>query len=229
MNYTRTVNLLPGFRTSDFVLLACFHCWWREVDDSGHPALRPPGQPAAVQNRSRRFCRTTSAALTTSTNFFAAFHFGGGRWIRTTEGVSQQIYSLPPLAAWVSLQISLIQICNYMRRQRQKADVSGHSTTAPALFYLRLPYLACTLHFGSRRFRVAFWIVPYDHRRHEPADLQPARRPFGHTSDKRAVNCGPEPPRSQRDAWSLPAGMAGASQQARFASICLDCAFMSSA
>ncbi|CAH0063082.1 conserved protein of unknown function [Stenotrophomonas maltophilia] len=28
---------------------------------------------------------------------------GGGRWIRTTEGVSQQIYSLPPLAAWVSL------------------------------------------------------------------------------------------------------------------------------
>jgi hypothetical protein len=30
---------------------------------------------------------------------------GGGRWIRTTEGVSQQIYSLPPLAAWVSLQL----------------------------------------------------------------------------------------------------------------------------
>ena len=30
-------------------------------------------------------------------------HVGGGRWIRTTEGVSQQIYSLPPLAAWVSL------------------------------------------------------------------------------------------------------------------------------
>ena len=31
---------------------------------------------------------------------------GGGRWIRTTEGVSQQIYSLPPLAAWVSLRLS---------------------------------------------------------------------------------------------------------------------------
>ena len=31
---------------------------------------------------------------------------GGGRWIRTTEGVSQQIYSLPPLAAWVSLRIT---------------------------------------------------------------------------------------------------------------------------
>ena len=32
-----------------------------------------------------------------------AENLGGGRWIRTTEGVSQQIYSLPPLAAWVSL------------------------------------------------------------------------------------------------------------------------------
>src|SRR5579884_3149036 len=31
---------------------------------------------------------------------------GGGRWIRTTEGVSQQIYSLPPLAAWVSLRLT---------------------------------------------------------------------------------------------------------------------------
>ena len=29
---------------------------------------------------------------------------GGGRWIRTSEGVSQQIYSLPPLAAWVPLR-----------------------------------------------------------------------------------------------------------------------------
>jgi hypothetical protein len=35
-----------------------------------------------------------------------AHETGGGRWIRTTEGVSQQIYSLPPLAAWVSLRIA---------------------------------------------------------------------------------------------------------------------------
>ena len=34
----------------------------------------------------------------------ATLETGGGRWIRTTEGVSQQIYSLPPLAAWVSLR-----------------------------------------------------------------------------------------------------------------------------
>jgi hypothetical protein len=30
---------------------------------------------------------------------------GGRNWIRTSEGVSQQIYSLPPLATWVSYQI----------------------------------------------------------------------------------------------------------------------------
>ena len=32
----------------------------------------------------------------------AAFEAGGRSWIRTSEGVSQQIYSLPPLATWVS-------------------------------------------------------------------------------------------------------------------------------
>src|SRR5680860_788531 len=32
--------------------------WRRETDYSGHPALHPSGPPAAVQNRSRRFCRT---------------------------------------------------------------------------------------------------------------------------------------------------------------------------
>ena len=30
------------------------------------------------------------------------FQVGGRSWIRTSEGVSQQIYSLPPLATWVS-------------------------------------------------------------------------------------------------------------------------------
>src|SRR5256885_16158525 len=30
---------------------------------------------------------------------------GGRNWIRTSEGVSQQIYSLPPLATWVSYQL----------------------------------------------------------------------------------------------------------------------------
>ena len=31
--------------------------------DCGHPALRPSGQPAAVQNRSRRFCRAPGKAI----------------------------------------------------------------------------------------------------------------------------------------------------------------------
>src|SRR5258706_9633487 len=37
---------------------AGMNSWWREVDYSGHPALRPTGQPSAVQDRSRRSCRT---------------------------------------------------------------------------------------------------------------------------------------------------------------------------
>src|SRR5213078_1708690 len=36
---------------------------------------------------------------------FSEVFWGGGRcWIRTSEGVSQQIYSLPPLATWVTYQ-----------------------------------------------------------------------------------------------------------------------------
>jgi hypothetical protein len=35
-------------------------------------------------------------------NFAGNSENGGRRWIRTIEGVSQQIYSLPPLATWVS-------------------------------------------------------------------------------------------------------------------------------
>src|SRR5204863_5233931 len=38
----------------------------------------------------------------TSEETRAALNGGGRSWIRTSEGVSQQIYSLPPLATWVS-------------------------------------------------------------------------------------------------------------------------------
>ncbi|SFN36471.1 hypothetical protein SAMN05216289_1175 [Dokdonella immobilis] len=45
--------------------------------------------------------------------FRVAFKFAPSELSRTTEGVSQQIYSLPPLAAWVSLQHSfLFRCCN---------------------------------------------------------------------------------------------------------------------
>jgi hypothetical protein len=36
------------------------------------------------------------------TNVFPMKKGGGRFWIRTREGVSQQIYSLPPLATWVT-------------------------------------------------------------------------------------------------------------------------------
>ena len=106
-NRTRTSSL-EGYSSTVELLPRSVVWWWREVDDSGHPALRPSGQPSPVQNRSRRFCRTEFLTFGGShpppadspVNQFV----GGGRWIRTTEGMSQQIYSLPPLAAWVSLR-----------------------------------------------------------------------------------------------------------------------------
>ena len=81
--------------------------WWREVDYSGHPALRPSGSALrAVQIRSCEFVEPVFYFRwfsSTSNNAAPKIRSGGGRWIRTTEGMSQQIYSLPPLAAWVSL------------------------------------------------------------------------------------------------------------------------------
>ena len=42
-----------------FAVLALPVAQWRARQDcSGHPGLRPAGQPAAVQNCSRQFCRT---------------------------------------------------------------------------------------------------------------------------------------------------------------------------
>jgi hypothetical protein len=77
-----------------------------EVDDSGRPALRPAGHSASrnVQIRSRRICRTT-------------------------EGVSQQIYSLPPLAAWVSLRIQFLKTPTFLHGE---VDDSGHPALRPA-------------------------------------------------------------------------------------------------
>ena len=73
-----------------------------------------PCLPARSGTPSGHSCRTTAAVLThlpgssrvlPQPRADACVETGGGRWIRTTEGVSQQIYSLPPLAAWVSLRI----------------------------------------------------------------------------------------------------------------------------
>ena len=55
-------------------------------------------------NYSREGNRSRPTAPGLASMFPVQPETGGGRWIRTTEGVSQQIYSLPPLAAWVSLR-----------------------------------------------------------------------------------------------------------------------------
>ena len=93
----RRIELLPSVWKTDVLPLnysrqARNSCWWREVDYSGHPALRPSGAAPLSRRVQDRSCDPLDNQA------------GGGRWIRTTEGVSQQIYSLPPLAAWVSLQ-----------------------------------------------------------------------------------------------------------------------------
>src|SRR3954467_7609527 len=53
---------------------------------------------------------------------------GGGRWIRTTEGVSQQIYSLPPLAAWVSLRSILVSKTRETARDFDAGGISCQRT-----------------------------------------------------------------------------------------------------
>ncbi len=73
------------------------------------PALRPSGAAPSARSGSLpgdpvELCSFVSVVRNHLANTVAYLETGGGRWIRTTEGVSQQIYSLPPLAAWVSLR-----------------------------------------------------------------------------------------------------------------------------
>src|ERR1700754_1482467 len=64
---------------------------------------------------------------------------GGGRWIRTTEGVSQQIYSLPPLAAWVSPQkrppivASVPEPVNNSRTRKSHAPTASGALDTPPI------------------------------------------------------------------------------------------------
>src|SRR5207245_11437776 len=54
-------------------------------------------------NKNEGGCHQSKHRLKRATGLAAQGFLNGGRsWIRTSEGVSQQIYSLPPLATWVS-------------------------------------------------------------------------------------------------------------------------------
>src|SRR6185312_4594837 len=85
---------------------------------------------------------------------------GGGRCIRTTEGVSQQIYSLPPLAAWVSLQnlVSKLACC---------VTFASGSWVTPGI----LPFARRGQPCGCSN---SFQTNLSNHRRRKPADLQSA-------------------------------------------------------
>ena len=86
---------------------------------------------------------------------------GGQGWIRTTEGVSQQIYSLPHLATLVLAQ-------QYFKKRAE----DGAQTRDPQLGRLMLYQLSY--------FRNFLWAkMDSNHRRRKPADLQSA--PFGHS------------------------------------------------
>ncbi|MEN9842906.1 MAG: hypothetical protein RLZZ612_735 [Pseudomonadota bacterium] len=73
-------------------------------------------------NYSRK--QTTACALAcVLPKLTIAFAFGGEGWIRTSVGVSQQIYSLPPLATRAPLRKPCIMPCSYSNRQASRSFV----------------------------------------------------------------------------------------------------------
>lgn len=92
---------------------------------------------------------------------------GGGRnWIRTSEGVSQQIYSLPPLATWVSYQ----PVCQHEAGGRRANRVSAiivcegvwHATENRRRI---LPFRLVPASCGDGLHRPAWRLAPPDGRR----------------------------------------------------------------
>ena len=79
-------------------------CGAMERETGIEPALVAWKATVLALNYSREGNRSRPTAPGLASMFPVQPETGGGRWIRTTEGVSQQIYSLPPLAAWVSLR-----------------------------------------------------------------------------------------------------------------------------
>ncbi len=105
LNYSRAVSIV--YLVSSLLFQASSFKWWGRC-------ITPGILPCALQASLRLFKIAPGDFVEPSFCFggshpplsklFVFLKSGGGRWIRTTEGVSQQIYSLPPLAAWVSLR-----------------------------------------------------------------------------------------------------------------------------
>ena len=99
---------------------------------------------------------------------------GGQGWIRTTEGVSQQIYSLPHLATLVLAQ-------QYFKKSgRRGSNPRPSAWKANALSTELLPQDRMKQPILS--FVSFVWaVMDSNHRRRKPAELQSA--PFGHSGN----------------------------------------------
>ena len=76
------------------------------------PFSRSQEEMRSAQNRTARKWRIARKSYKTAVKllFLVDRKDGGRNWIRTSEGVSQQIYSLPPLATWVSYPVAGAQV-----------------------------------------------------------------------------------------------------------------------
>ena len=101
-------------------------------------------QSLRAQPRKQRDQAPTSSLLFT----------GGGDWIRTSVGVSQQIYSLPPLATRAPLRRISNYSTKFLRIQKLNAFDALHKRCKRSLLHVPLVRLAgiepTTLGFGGQ-------------------------------------------------------------------------------
>ena len=101
-------------------------------------------QSLRAQPRKERDQAPTSSLLFT----------GGGDWIRTSVGVSQQIYSLPPLATRAPLRRISNYSTKFLRIQKLNAFDALHKRCKRSLLHVPLVRLAgiepTTLGFGGQ-------------------------------------------------------------------------------
>jgi hypothetical protein len=129
--YSSTIELLPPGRN----LVSPIFVKPNVVEGGGllRASCPSPSGPAFGCSKSLQAILSNLRFSLTSIKTIRKTKRGGGRWIRTTEGMSQQIYSLPPLAAWVSL-LKILKSSNQLvpsQRQREVDDF-GHPALRPS-------------------------------------------------------------------------------------------------